>query len=511
MISLIVSAISVVIVMTVTVYIITKSYKDNSERNKQLTKIVDQINAVNSENVNIDVLQNRNFLAMNSNIISASNDISNIRRDYVTKASLASDVTSAKGSFNTLKIGGTNISGSSASNITYLNLGFDSATGALMFGSNVTVGNDANGNALFSASSDKQINIFTGTNAASGVIVNNNLVGIGAAPKTNNGTLQVSGALWSSQGLATTDNNTYASVISYSNNAIQMNPNKSFTGGVRLGPLTSMNNDSNVWLFDTSVPTNDNKNLVISRADSSTTGNGRFTFENTGRLNLTGEKSGITVKGGITGANISNASSLVGTELPGADGINRIQGDLTLNGNIMGSGDLRLSGSGANAVQFGVAREGDNRVRLYAGNTGSVNLSVMNNAQQRTFSDIVTVNNQGVSITGNLSSQTLTSQNITSTGTVFSTGNIMSERAIVSKSSGMPTPNGNGGWIITPNTNNELVFANIITGNPDNLPTDVSGAARINSAGRITANSLCLGNTCITADDLATIRQKSGM
>jgi len=149
MITLIISAVSLVVVLTVTVVMINNYYEHKSALASEIRKVVDQTNATNKVHQDIDKKQEDNVKIIGGNIDTVQKDVKSvydrIQQDYVTKKDLAKSVTSESGQFGSMNIAKNFSFVASGSNNSVLNvkagetnvMGFDGSKGVLI-GSDIT-------------------------------------------------------------------------------------------------------------------------------------------------------------------------------------------------------------------------------------------------------------------------------------------------------------------------------------------------------------------------------------
>lgn len=210
MISIAVSAISIVLIVVVTVVLINKSYDAESQRKLEMKKVVDQINTINASAASIESKQNTTLAQMDTGLSGMTSNIQTIQNDFVRKVDMTNKVESQSGVFKNILLGSNVAMSSDRTSPFSLRIGGDTSAimgfdntdlgKRMLFGTELSIvqnakpktytGFDEAGDVLVRTSSDKS-RLMLQNNMGPGIVLKGNKVGIGADPKF--GDLDVNG------------------------------------------------------------------------------------------------------------------------------------------------------------------------------------------------------------------------------------------------------------------------------------------------------------------------------
>lgn len=411
MISVIISTISVVIIVIVTIAVINKTYSDESNRKTELRGIVDQINSVNLSSQDVEVKQNATIESVTKRLMDVGNDVDVVKANYVAKSNMEREVKSTTGTFDSMSVHGMKFAGTgdnlliqSSNGSTLFGVsGGGSNGGTMQFGSNLTLSQNAAGDSVFLAGGSNASMRFQNSSNA-GFILQNNKVGIGAAPAY--GTLDVTGSIWASDGLVGVVGGQPVNIMSHDANYMYLNKDNRLPKGVSVTSDLTVN--SNIvfskWMMHSS-----NTSMFMTPAAASNTWNTskRMEFDSTGYINAYG--GGLNIRGGKSVYNPTNLPTM----FPGSnDNSNYIRGDTIVQGNMSLHGTVQMARGdpgpmiersyGSDNNRYGVGQFPNGTLRMYSGNgfAGStINLSLAKTGGQ--FDDVVKIKaNKDVEISG---------------------------------------------------------------------------------------------------------------
>ena len=440
MIAVIVSAISVLTVVFVSVYLITNSYKQDAERTNTLNKIVKDINNINETNVQMDNTQSKALTALNAKITSISNDMSKFnasvvdmgktvsvaKTNFVSSSNLVNGLSEKVNALNTNFVSSSNLVNGLSEKVNTLNTNVSTLAKGIrdqISTNKVTLGNNAfsmmtsgdsnthslnmafgdglsmslqkngDGNMSFVVPPQKEFRVYSGSNVNAGITMSGNILGIGKTPQQLQGVpLQVNGAVWTKNGLMTTINENAASVMSFSNNLVTLNPDNDF-GGVHVGSSAFLRRDANEWMLR-ATSSKDANNFVL-QPSSSSIGSGVMTLTSEGRMTLAGSNAGISMRGAASATH--NPDNLPTQFAFGTvDPKNIIRGDTEVYGDLTSVGSLLLgrpSDESTQQARSGIGQYADNAMRVFTKANGSLHLSTAE--QDGTFNDYVTIAKDG--------------------------------------------------------------------------------------------------------------------
>lgn len=380
--SIAVSAISIVLIVVVTVVLINKSYDDESKRKLEMKKLVDQLNTINTSAANIESKQNINLTQIDTGLSGMTSNIQTIQNDYIKKADMANKVESQSGVFKNILLG-SNVAlssdgmtpfslkiGGDTSSI----MGFDSTDVGkrLMFGTELSIvqntkpktytGFDEAGDVLVRTSSDKS-RLMLQNNMGPGIVLKGNKVGIGADPKF--GDLDVNGSV-----VARGDS--FFMGVGADSNALR-------AMGVVEGNTLSLNPDSKYAKVSIESDVIFNGNVYMKNGSLQTVGgsNGILFAEDKVGIGMTPVKSMLEVGGdvgimgnnlymGVDGVNVfSMDSNMMHVNRDGAlTGIS-FTGDVSMS-SLKNSSNISMVVGGGDVPQFSVTNKGVNANDVYA-------------------------------------------------------------------------------------------------------------------------------------------------
>lgn len=486
MIAVIVSAISVVVIVAVTVVLINQNHKLASEQKIQYRKLVNDFNTANTENTQIDNTQNTTLRDLSTTSVSYGSNITGIQASL---CNMQKKVISNSGVFNNVQLT-SNFVFSPKSNYMNLDIIPTNVPRGLLMDDVLSFNIDTSNNASISHTTNGRLRLYTGTNPVdSGVHITSNSVGIGTVPRYS-GTLQVNGAVWTRGGLFTSlgaSLDTLAPVVTNDQNAIYINSNMQFKDGIRAGHRVTLNSNANSWAVHTSSP---NSFTVDSQRANAT---GSYRFMDNGRLIIQGNNNsgGLSVQTGVDG----NGAPLY-TVLNGTGNSNLFRGSTTfasgigVNGpiNVLAQEGLLFERSGSTpGERFGIG-ENANSMRMYTSATGSLALSKVNAAGG--FVDLISAQNNGV-----LSLNSKTDIN----GNTLINGN-MNVNGVASIQN-----NQNNTWFMSANNpNGDINFMYSQNGRmPTYIPTE---SIKFGPNGTLTTAKMCVNSDCLTSSDIETTK-----
>jgi len=262
MITIVISAISIVIVVVISIILITMYYDAEKKRKDEMQLLVSDINKVNDKHTQTNNQQTQLLSNVNTSVNSMQSAVRNINTDVIDSKKKLESIP------------GEYVKKSDISK----NMTFDS-------------------------------------------------LNVGKVPLTSdNTTLKLEGSLWTKDGLSSTVNNKYASVVSTDANKIYLNKGNDFTEGVSVGK--TMNIDA--WKY-----ANDATNTLSLGMSNQP----MYTFDQYGRMavNKTSEKSGMSLPSGKRNGYVDDGQfAKLSTLLPDPEtGKNIIRGDTEIQGATM--------------------------------------------------------------------------------------------------------------------------------------------------------------------------------
>lgn len=429
MISVAVSAISLVVIVVVTVVLVNRSYQEESLRKADLRKVVDQVNSTHDSALAVENQQNTTLTGVNTSIAALRGDVDVVKKEYAKKADLANEVVSKKGSFDSVVLGGKGSiaydekAGFSLKEGETAVMGFGGGGKKLLVGSELSLSQDDKGDVRVGTVGDKA-RLMLQNAAGPGLVLKGNKVGIGADPA--NGELDVAGSMAVKDNIymgVDKDGKPRRALASGADGIFRVNPDKAYS-------QVSMESDvvfgGNVML----------KAGGITGAD----GKGGLSFVN-GKVGIIGDAAftGNTMFLGPSGAPVisGEGDSLVINK----DGrFNKVQ----INGEVSFA-----TGEGKTA-KF----TDPTRIEFHAGSTNGVPLQgptfvVGEYTEDATSSTVIGSRTYGVATADKL---------VSPMGVV---DNQVSKRGVF-------TNNNDDGWTVMHNDNNDLVFA------PSTMTTNTS-------------------------------------
>lgn len=417
MIAVIISAISVLTVVIVSVYLITNSYKQDAERSSALTKIVKDINKVNETNIQLENTQSKALTTFNTKLIGMSNDMSSFKATVAdfgktvstTNAKLVSSSNLIKGISEKVNALNTTLTKDIPNQLTTNRIGLDGNTFSMSAltgsnnirslnmsfsnGSTVSLQHNSNGNVSFIVPEQKEFRVYSGSNLNAGLTMTGNILGVGKVPQQLQGVpFQVNGAVWTKDGLVTTIDTNSASVMSFSNNMIAFNSKNDFYG-VHVGSTAFLRNDSNEWLLNTT--SSKDANDFILKPSNTSNGSGSMRVTSEGRMTLIGSNAGITMRG-ATSAKYNPNNLPTHFAFGTSNAKNIIRGDTDVYGDLTSVGSLLLGmpSDVGNQSRSGIGTYGNNATRVFTTDSGG-SLHLSTSKEDGTFSDYVTMANDG--------------------------------------------------------------------------------------------------------------------
>ena len=402
MLSVAVSAVSLVTVAVVTVLLVNKAYDDEGKRLSEMRRVVDQINTVNASAVEIETKQNNVIKGVTSNVDTVQKVVNDMQQDYVRSSDLQQNVKSDSGQFRTINLNDRVILDATPKANTSGNLSFNTQNGTIIgfedseLGKSLRIGTelsmiDMGTDAVVrTENANKRLIFMNGQKMSdAGLVLSKNMLGVGVEPKYS--TLDVKGGIaigsQSNSVIGIVDSGP-ATLLSYDNSNIYLNGNNTFPS-VNVPSDFTVGNNAAQWMLRAS---SSNEFNIVPKGPKGWDHDKKVTLTN----------GGVSLQGGNSVHNPSKLPTVFGGTGNVIRGDTEVTGDVNLVGKIsMTRGDPgpmieRVYNNAVTNDRYGVGQYPGGVMRMYAADAfGPAKLSLGFARTNGEFNDVLNVDRNG--------------------------------------------------------------------------------------------------------------------